>query len=168
MVIYVSKKNIFMIIFLFLLSFLWHFMYDWFPSVLTSIFFPVNESIWEHMKIIFYCLFIGSVLEKKGNNYYLNILVKSLVGVLFYLIIFIPLYLIFGESMFISISLMLFTYIIMELLGIKISKQEELNIIVLPIIIIILISILFSILTYYPLHNFLFFDSVKLGYGILK
>ena len=168
MVIYVRKKNIFMIIFLFLLSFLWHFMYDWFPSVLTSIFFPVNESIWEHMKIIFYCLLIGSVLEKKGNNYYLNILVKPLVGVLFYLIIFIPLYLIFGESMFISISLMLFTYIIMELLGIKISKQEELNIKVLPIIIIILISILFSILTYYPLHNFLFFDSVKLGYGILK
>lgn len=168
MVIYVSKKNIFMIIFLFLLSFLWHFMYDWFPSVLTSIFFPVNESIWEHMKIIFYCLLIGSVLEKKGNNYYLNILVKPLVGVLFYLIIFIPLYLIFGESMFISLSLMLFTYIIMELLGIKILKQEELNIKVLPIIIIILISILFSILTYYPLHNFLFFDSVKLGYGILK
>lgn len=168
MVIYVSKKNIFMIIFLFLLSFLWHFMYDWFPCVLTSIFFPVNESIWEHMKIIFYCLLIGSVLEKKGNNYYLNILVKPLVGVLFYLIIFIPLYLIFGESMFISISLMLFTYIIMELLGIKISKQEELNIKVLPIIIIILISILFSILTFYPLHNFLFFDSVKLGYGILK
>ena len=168
MVIYVSKKNIFMIIFLFLLSFLWHFMYDWFPSVLTSIFFPVNESIWEHMKIIFYCLLIGSVLEKKGNNYYLNILVKPLVGVLFYLIIFIPLYLIFGESMFISLSLMLFTYIIMELLGIKISKQEELNIKALPIIIIILISILFSILTFYPLHNFLFFDSVKLGYGILK
>lgn len=168
MVIYVSKKNIFMIIFLFLLSFLWHFMYDWFPCVLTSIFFPVNESIWEHMKIIFYCLLIGSVLEKKGNNYYLNILVKPLVGVLFYLIIFIPLYLIFGESMVISLSLMLFTYIIMELLGIKISKQEELNIKVLPIIIIILISILFSILTYYPLHNFLFFDSVKLGYGILK
>lgn len=168
MVIYVSKKNIFMIIFLFLLSFLWHFMYDWFPCVLTSIFFPVNESIWEHMKIIFYCLLIGSVLEKKGNNYYLNILVKPLVGVLFYLIIFIPLYLIFGESMVISLSLMLFTYIIMELLGIKISKQEELNIKVLPIIIIILISILFSILTFYPLHNFLFFDSVKLGYGILK
>ena len=168
MVIYVSKKNIFMIIFLFLLSFLWHFMYDWFPCVLTSIFFPVNESIWEHMKIIFYCLLTGSVLEKKGNNYYLNILVKPLVGVLFYLIIFIPLYLIFGESMFISLSLMLFTYIIMELLGIKISKQEELNIKALPIIIIILISILFSILTFYPLHNFLFFDSVKLGYGILK
>ena len=157
-----------MIIFLFLLSFLWHFMYDWFPCVLTSIFFPVNESIWEHMKIIFYCLLIGSVLEKKGNNYYLNILVKPLVGVLFYLIIFIPLYLIFGESMVISLSLMLFTYIIMELLGIKISTQEELNIKALPIIIIILISILFSILTFYPLHNFLFFDSVKLGYGILK
>lgn len=168
MVIYVSKKNIFMIIFLFLLSFLWHFMYDWIPCVLTSIFFPVNESIWEHMKIIFYVLLIGSILEKKNNNYYLCLMVKPLVGVLFYLILFIPLYLIFGESMILSLSLMLFTYIIMELLGIKISKQEELNIKVLPIIIVILCITLFSMLTYYPLHNFLFFDSVKLGYGILK
>ena len=168
MVIYVSKKNIFTIIFLFLLSFLWHFMYDWFPCVLTSIFFPVNESIWEHMKIIFYVLLIGSILEKKNNNYYLCLMVKPLVGVLFYLILFIPLYLIFGESMILSLSLMLFTYIIMELLGIKISKQEELNIKVLPIIIVILCITLFSMLTYYPLHNFLFFDSVKLGYGILK
>lgn len=157
-----------MIIFLFLLSFLWHFMYDWFPCVLTSIFFPVNESIWEHMKIIFYVLLIGSILEKKNNNYYLCLMVKPLVGVLFYLILFIPLYLIFGESMILSLSLMLFTYIIMELLGIKISKQEELNIKVLPIIIVILCITLFSMLTYYPLHNFLFFDSVKLGYGILK
>lgn len=163
-----NKKNIFMIIFLFLLSFLWHFMYDWFPCVLTSIFFPVNESIWEHMKIIFYVLLIGSILEKKNNNYYLCLMVKPLVGVLFYLILFIPLYLIFGESMILSLSLMLFTYIIMELLGIKISKQEELNIKVLPIIIVILCITLFSMLTYYPLHNFLFFDSVKLGYGILK
>ncbi len=168
MVIYMNKKNIFMIIFLFLLSFLWHFMYDWFPCVLTSIFFPVNESIWEHMKIIFYVLLIGSILEKKNNNYYLCLMVKPLVGVLFYLILFIPLYLIFGESMILSLSLMLFTYIIMELLGIKISKQEELNIKVLPIIIVILCITLFSMLTYYPLHNFLFFDSVKLGYGILK
>lgn len=157
-----------MIIFLFLLSFLWHFMYDWFPCVLTSIFFSVNESIWEHMKIIFYVLLIGSILEKKNNNYYLCLMVKPLVGVLFYLILFIPLYLIFGESMILSLSLMLFTYIIMELLGIKISKQEELNIKVLPIIIVILCITLFSMLTYYPLHNFLFFDSVKLGYGILK
>ncbi len=168
MVIYMNKKNIFMIIFLFLLSFLWHFMYDWFPCVLTSIFFPVNESIWEHMKIIFYVLLIGSILEKKNNNYYLCLMVKPLVGVLFYLILFISLYLIFGESMILSLSLMLFTYIIMELLGIKISKQEELNIKVLPIIIVILCITLFSMLTYYPLHNFLFFDSVKLGYGILK
>lgn len=168
MVIYVSKKNIFMIIFLFLLSFLWHFMYDWIPCVLTSIFFPVNESIWEHMKIIFYVLLMGSILEKKNNNYYLCLMVKPLVGVLFYLILFIPLYLIFGESMILSLSLMLFTYIIMELLGIKISKQEELNIKILPIIIVILCITLFSMLTYYPLHNFLFFDSVKLGYGILK
>lgn len=176
MVIYVSKKNIFMIIFLFLLSFLWHFMYDWFPCVLTSIFFPVNESIWEHMKIIYYCLLMGSILEfvlcKKNNikinNFYIEAMVKSILGVIFYLIIFVPFYLWLGESMLISISLMLITYIFMEYIGYKILTGEEMNINILPVIIIALGCIMFVILTFYPLHNFLFFDEVKFGYGILK
>lgn len=162
-----KKNKIVMVIFLFLLSFLWHFVYDWFPSVVTSLFFPVNESIWEHMKIIYFVILIGSIIEK-NKNYYLRLLVKPVVGVLFYLIVFIPLYLIFGESFIISVLLMLITYIVVELLDIKLNSIEELRIVVLPIVIIILIIILFILLTYYPPHNFLFFDSIKLGYGILK
>ena len=34
------------------LSFLSHFMYEWCDNFLFSIFFPVNESIWEHMKLL--------------------------------------------------------------------------------------------------------------------
>ena len=162
-----KKNKIVMVIFLFLLSFLWHFVYDWFPSVVTSLFFPVNESIWEHMKIIYFVILIGSIIEK-NKNYYLRLLVKPVVGVLFYLIVFIPLYLIFGESFIISVLLMLITYIVVELLDIKLNSIEELRIVVLPIVIIILIIIFFILLTYYPPHNFLFFDSIKLGYGILK
>ena len=85
-----------------------------------------------------------------------------------YLIIFIPIYKLLGESMFISISLMLIVYILMEFLSFKILQSEELNIYILPVIIIGLGIILFIILTFYPLHNFLFFDEVKFGYGILK
>lgn len=162
-----KKNKIIMVIFLFLLSFIWHFIYDLFPCIITSFFFPVNESIWEHMKIIYFVILIGSILEKQ-NNYYLSLLVKPVVGVLFYLITFIPLYLIFGESMIISITLMLITYILVEILGTKLNNIEELHIVVLPIVIIILIIILFILLTIYPPHNFLFFDSIKLGYGILK
>ena len=171
-----KKIKIINVVFLFLLSFLWHFVYDWFPNNIFALFFPVNESIWEHMKIIYYCLFMGSILEfvlcKKNNikinNFYIEAMVKSILGVIFYLIIFIPLYLWLGESMFISISLMLITYIFMEYIGYKILTGEEMNINILPVIIIVLVCIMFVILTFYPLHNFLFFDEVKFGYGILK
>lgn len=171
-----KKIKIINVVFLFLLSFLWHFMYNWFPNNIFALVFPVNESIWEHMKIIYYCLLLGSVLEfylcKKNNikinNFYIEAMVKSLLGVIFYLIIFIPLYLWLGESMIISIGLMLVTYIFMEFIGYKILVGEELNINILPVIIIVLGCIMFVILTFYPLHNFLFFDEVKFGYGILK
>lgn len=171
-----KKIKIINVVFLFLLSFLWHFMYDWFPNNIFALVFPVNESIWEHMKIIYYCLLLGSVLEfylcKKNNikinNFYIEAMVKSLLGVIFYLIIFIPLYLWLGESMIISIGLMLVTYVFMEFIGYKILTSEELNINILPVIIIVLGCIMFVILTFYPLHNFLFFDEVKFGYGILK
>lgn len=171
-----KRIKIINVVFLFLLSFLWHFMYDWFPNTIFALVFPVNESIWEHMKIIYYCLFMGSILEfvlcKKNNikinNFYIEAMVKSILGVIFYLIIFIPLYLWLGESMLISISLMLITYIFMEYIGYKILTGEEMNINILPVIIIVLGCIMFVILTFYPLHNFLFFDEVKFGYGILK
>ena len=171
-----KKIKIINVIFLFVLSFLWHFGYNLFPNNFTALFFPVNESIWEHMKIIYGCILVGSVLQYflckkykiKINNIYIEAMTKSLLGVIFYLIIFIPLYLFIGENMFVSISLMLITYVFMELLGLKILKGEEYNINILPVIIIVLGFLLFVILTFYPPHNMLFFDEVKIGYGILK
>lgn len=171
-----KKIKVINVIFLFLLSFLWHFMYDLIPCNFIALFFPVNESIWEHMKIIYYCLLLSSVLEFilchkfkiKISNFYISTMVKSLIGVIFYLIVFVPIYKLIGESMFVSIGLMLLIYILMEFISYRILQSEELNINILPVIIIGLGIILFIILTFYPLHNFLFFDNVKFGYGILK
>ena len=169
-----KKIKIINIILFFALSFLWHFIYEWFPNFFTSIFFPVNESIWEHMKIIFGVIVFGSLISLilmnkfhiKHNNFYVEIITKAVLGVLFYLIIFIPLYKWLDENMFISISLMLITYIFVEIIGYKILKLNEMNINILPIILIFLCYILFFLLTYYPPHNFIFFDEIKLIYGI--
>lgn len=169
-----KKIKIINVFVFFALSFLWHFIYDWFPSVFTAIFFPVNESIWEHMKIIFGVIIFGSLISLilmhifkiKHNNFYVEIITKAILGVLFYLLIFIPLYKIFGENMFIAITLMLITYIFVEFIGYKILVLDELNIKVLPIVLTILSYILFALLTFYPRHNFLFFDEVNLSYGI--
>lgn len=171
-----KKIKIASVIFAFLLSFIWHFGYDLLPSNFFALFFPVNESIFEHMKIIFYTLLISSLLELilynkykiNINNFYISTMFKSFGGIVLYLIIYIPLYLIFKENMFISISLLLITYIFIEYLSSKILMSKEENIKILPIIIISLVAILLAILTFYPLHNFLFFDYSKFGYGILK
>lgn len=171
-----KKVKIFNVIFLFLLSFLWHFVYDWLPCEIIAIFFPVNESIWEHMKIIYCCFIIGSLVQViicnkfkiDIHNVYVEMVTKAVGGIIFYLAIFIPIYLLLGENMFVSIGLLFITYLVMEIVGYKILKSPELSIIGLPVILLFLGFVLFGVLTFYPRHNFLFFDSVKLGYGILK
>lgn len=32
----------------------WHYLYDWFPGALTALLCPVNESVWEHLKLLFF------------------------------------------------------------------------------------------------------------------
>ena len=49
-----KKIKIINVVFLFLLSFLWHFMYDLFPNNIFALVFPVNESVWEHMIIVYF------------------------------------------------------------------------------------------------------------------
>ena len=48
---------------IFVLSFISHFMYDILPNPLFSILFPVNESIWEHMKLLVTPVLIFSIIE---------------------------------------------------------------------------------------------------------
>ena len=62
-----KKWKIISCIGIFLLSVLFHFIYDWFPNFFTSLFSPVNESIWEHNKII-----VGSTDNKLMSTKTLN------------------------------------------------------------------------------------------------
>ena len=38
------------------LGVLLHFLFDWFPNPVTALFSPVRESIWEHVKLIYFPL----------------------------------------------------------------------------------------------------------------
>ena len=58
-----KKIKIVSIFGMFILCFLTHFLYNFFPNTLFSIFFPVNESIWEHMKMMTSSILIWSILE---------------------------------------------------------------------------------------------------------
>lgn len=159
----------------FLISFLSHFMYEWFPCIVSSIFFPVNESIWEHMKIFTSSILLYSTIEylilKKKNIYYNNFLlstvVTSIISVPLYLVIYLPLYSIFGENMFISIGLMFIVYVIIEYISYKILLYRELNVnkyVLLTILVIV--YIMYTYLTYKPIKNYIFYDIKEKKYGI--
>lgn len=170
-----KKTRIYAIIGIFLLSFICHFVFDLFPNVLFSIFFPVNESIWEHMKILFTATLLYSFIDKiilkklnvNYNNYYLQLFISAFISIPIYLIIYLPIYNFIGENMFVPIFLLLIVYIIMQYISYKIMQKKETKI---PnyifSILIILTYIIFIYLTYNPPQNYIFYDSENEIYGI--
>ncbi len=46
-----------------------HFLYDWLPSPLTALFSPINESVWEHLKLLFWPMLLGATfLARRSKN----------------------------------------------------------------------------------------------------
>ncbi len=160
---------------IFLLSFIAHFIYNIFPNPLFSIFFPVNESIWEHMKMLFTAIIIYGLIDylllKKfkvpSSNYLVSLFVTAILSIPIYLIIYLPIYHFTGENMFLNIGLLFLVIIITQILSyyiLKENKYQNLNYV--AIIGIILVYIILGILTYYPPLNDLFFDPSNEKYGI--
>ena len=169
-----KKIKIIGIFAVFLLSFPIHFLYDFFPNVLTSVFAPVNESIWEHMKMIFtaYLLYGGVEYlifreKTKWNNYVLQLFIVPLIGVMIYLSIYLPLFNIFGENMIISIVLLFIVIVIEEVISYYILAMEEIkNQRIIGIVGLAVTYSIFVYLTYNPPKNYLFYDMKEEKYGV--
>ena len=158
---------------LFLLAFPTHFLFEWFPSQITAIFFPVNESLMEHLKMIFtnYFIFysILFVLRKplKLNNIYMTMLLGSCFNILLFFAIYLPIYYRFGEHMWVTLSLYFFTILITEwLVSPILEKPEKKRSEFLSIIGIFLLFFILAYFTFNPLHNSFFFDPIKESYGL--
>lgn len=169
-----KKLKIFGVFMAFVFSFVFHFGYNLFPNFITSIVFPVNESIFEHMKIIFGCILFSGVIQKiiviKMNLNYNNICISNVIVAFFsifiFLIMFIPIYLFIGHNLFITLIIMLITYIISQVLSIYIIRMKNMKKENFAIFLVIMIYMIFGIFTYYPVKNNLFIDPVNNTYGI--
>ena len=160
---------------LFGMSFLTHFIYNIFPNPLFAIFFPVNESIWEHMKLLSTTILLYGIIEYfllkhyniKVNNFLFSLFIMSVISIPIYLIIFLPFYYKGINSMFFYLLVMFITYIICCCISYYILKFKEIKYQnVISIIFIIIIYIIFGYLTYNPLKNDMFFDTEEAKYGI--
>ena len=164
-----------MILIVFILSFFVHFIYSWYPSFITSIFFPVNESVWEHMKIIYTSMLISSGIESiiyylkkiKVNNYLFSVSFSSMIGIIIYLLLYLFLEKFFSHNFVVSVILLLFVYFLCQLISYLFLTRKKIKYgELLGLFLIIFSYILFGILTYYPPFINLFLDPQTNTYGI--
>jgi len=169
--------NIIGAIFIFLIGFIIHNLYDWFPNILISIISPVNESIFEHIKLIFtsyiiwlivkYFIYKNNNLEE--NNLILKEVITTLFSIILFLIIFLPIYNKFGENLFITLFIYFISITISQILNYFITIKKESRILdIIGVGIIIIFYIIIIYLTYKPPINDFFLDPTNNSYGLNK
>ena len=181
MVIYMKEKNnkiivIINTIAIFLSMFLFSFIYEKLPNFLTAALFPVNESLFEHLKLMFTSFVLVSLItyvvlkikDIKVNNYFLATFVSVISNIGLFFLIYLPLYNHFGENLILTMSLYFIVLVISEyifyLIITKFKHQDIYNIISL-----ILLPALWCLLIYFtfnPRRTDFFFDTVSEKYGI--
>lgn len=161
----------------FILSIILHFIYNIMPNTFISIIAPVNESIWEHMKLIVSSSLIFSVIEyiiyKRNNipfnNFSLSYSISTLLGVIIYLFIYIPLNDILGHKIYIAIILLFLIFILIQIISYYIMNKKKIKYsLILSILLIVITYFIFYYLTYYPPKINLFYDYLNKQYGIRK
>lgn len=171
-----NKKHlkIFGLFLAFGLCFLIHFVYDKFPCFFTSIVAPVNESIWEHMKILFGSIILSGVIQKiiilvkkeDDTNICISNFIGAVLSIPIFLVIYLPIYYAFGESFIVTIIIMFISLAIAEFIAYKIMMMEDWKLESVTIFLVIVVYIIFGVLTYYPLEIDLFLDYTTNYYGI--
>ena len=164
-------------IFIFLIGFIIHNLYEWCPNIVTLILSPVNESVFEHMKMIYTSYIIWIIVKyfilKKYNIKENNFLLKELLTVLFniarFRTIYWPIYSKFGENMLVTLTIYLVTIIISQILNYFIEFKKDSNVLnIISLIVIFLIYVFTTYLTYNPPICRFFLDPTNNSYGLNK
>ena len=159
-------------IIIYLLNFLAHFVFDILPLDIIAVFFPTNESIFQHMKMVFTCFFVFYfilfIVRRKFHfeNIFLTNLIASISCICLFLIVYLPIYFKFGENMIFTFILLFISIFLGQLISsIFLKKEEYRHMDTISIVLIAITFIIFGYLTYNPIKNFLFWDPQHETYG---
>lgn len=172
----ILKWEIFGAIFISIIGALFHFMFEWlgsFPPI--GGFFPVNESVWEHLKLPYWPLVIYSLIELKfirenSNN---MIIAKTLAVVINFAVILITFYtytaILGTEILVIDILSFIIGVFIGQYVSAKVLSLAEKPkwAIYSAWVIFILIAVLFFVFTFFPPNLPIFLDPESGMYGII-
>ena len=164
-------------IFFAILGTIMHFAYDWSnESRVIALIAPINESVWEHLKLLFFPYIIYGVFEaikltdEKFNVYFAK-LISILCGFFITLAVY---YIVLGAtgrqidwvnilSFFVGIA---FAYLVSYNIINKSIGRGLIN--GLSIAVLLIIALLFFFLTYFPIKIPMFMDPQNMTYGIDK
>lgn len=163
-------------VFTIILGTLLHFAYDFFgSSEFVAIFSAVNESTWEHLKLLFFPVMIFAIAEyfiygKNMPNFWAAKVMSLLAGMLSIVIIFYTYTGVFkGSNSIVNIALFVASAIFTYWLACKFMEN---NCFEAPLInkisfwAAVILFILFWVYTFYPPLLNIFKDPVTNGYGI--
>lgn len=163
------------IIAIIILGFLLHYLFSWTDgSKVIGLFAPVNESIWEHLKLGYWSVVILSLIEyfqikRSINNYFFAKIIGILTLEVTIIFIYYGYTFIVGKDIFwIDIGSYILGAIICQYLTYIFFKQRQYSKFInrLSLSTFIGIGVLFAVATYYPPHIALFKDNNNNTYGI--
>lgn len=162
-----------------LLSFPLHFVYEWSGSqTVIGIFAPINESVWEHLKLTFWPMLIwwllGYFILRKNNKipvekWFVSFATAEVTCILFIVAFYYTYTGAFGiESLFLDILSLVLGVIVSQVLAFHIYKYSnpDKSISYAAVLILILLGASFIIFTFIPPQYPLFMDPITGQYGI--
>jgi len=167
-----KKTSIIFALFVIGLGVLNHFIYSWFPYPFVGLFAPVNESIFEHLKLVFYPFLLSCIIRYfivEDDYYFLKSALSSIVGILTIPLLYYLINIFVTPPAFINILIFLIACVLQELTFYKLMNDKTLNVPVrnsAGIIVIVTIILAFSVFTFNPPKMELFKDPETNSYGI--
>lgn len=169
-----KKLYIFGAVFVIVVGTLWHFIYEWSGNNFwVGLIAPVNESVWEHMKLVFFPMLIFGLVEyfylkKIAKNFFFSLFIKQIFAIIFIIVVF-YLYNAYTHQSILAIDISSFVvavilgeFIFYKLISKKLGAKYE----QLAKLAIIILFVFFLYATVSPPHTNLFQDPVSDGYGL--
>ncbi len=162
------------IVFTAVLGTLLHFLYNWTGSPFVALFSAVNESTWEHMKLLFFPSFIFTMIQarfigKEYPNFWCVKLIGVTVGLIAIPVLFYTANGAFGTTPGWVNVLFFFLTIFIEY-GLETHlfsvSYPQCRFPLLSIIFWVLLAAAFAVFTFFPPKIPLFLDPITLTYGI--
>ena len=170
------KAQLIVILFSLILGTLLHFTYEWSgENAFVGSFSAVNESVWEHLKLVFFPMLIAAIIEyffvkDVSKNYVEAKTIGIFTTISFIIVAFFTYSGIIGTSLIvIDILIFILSLILGEYVAYRLMKRKDESTVateVLAIIILTLLFIFFIIFTYLPPEVNLFRDVTTGLYGI--